>query len=100
CRFGGEEFCVLLTETGEEDARRWAERAREALAQLEIPAGKNTLTVSASFGVAGLLDDTKDIEALIDAGDQALLVAKQAGRDRVVCYRSLCEAGNFIAPQQ
>ena len=100
CRFGGEEFCVLLTETGEEDARRWAERAREALAQLEIPSGKNTITVSASFGVAGLLDDTKDIEALIDAGDQALLVAKQAGRDRVVCYRSLCEAGNFIAPQQ
>jgi len=100
CRFGGEEFCVLLTETGEEDAKLWAERARETLSRLEIPAGKQTLTITASFGVAGLLDDTKDIEALIDAGDQALLVAKQAGRDRVVCYRALCEAGQFIAPQQ
>ncbi len=100
CRFGGEEFCVLLTETSEEDAKRWAERAREMLSQLEIPTGKSTIKITASMGVAGLLDDTKDIDALIDAGDQALLVAKQSGRDRVVCYRALCEAGNFIAPQQ
>ncbi len=100
CRFGGEEFCAILTETREEDAAIWADRVRMALSRLEIPVGKETIKITASMGVAGVLDDTKDIDTLIDAGDQALLVAKQSGRDRVVCYRALCEAGNFLAPPE
>ncbi len=100
CRFGGEEFCVLLTETEEDNAVVWADRARQAISQLEIPVGHSVIKITASMGVSGILDDTKDIDELIDAGDQALLVAKQAGRDRVVCYRSLCETGSFLSSRE
>lgn len=95
CRHGGEEFCAVLPETDENSAIVWAERTREALAALRIPVGNSVLKITASFGVSQLLEDTKSGEHLVDQADQALLVAKQTGRDRVVCYRSLIEAGTL-----
>jgi diguanylate cyclase (GGDEF)-like protein len=89
CRFGGEEFCVMLPETGEDGARAWADRLRLKIASLPITIGNTTLNVSASLGVAQRLDDTATCETLIDHADQALLVAKQNGRDRVVKFSSL-----------
>jgi len=94
-RYGGEEFCALLTETREEGALVWAERARSAVHEGRIKLGNTALAVSASFGVAELLNDTAGVSALIDMADQALLVAKQSGRDRVVPYRALTDAGSL-----
>jgi diguanylate cyclase (GGDEF)-like protein len=91
CRHGGEEFCVLLPETDDAAAALWADRTRAALAERQITTAAGDLKVTASFGVAQLLDDTANGEQLVDQADQALLVAKQSGRDRVVRYRSLCE---------
>jgi diguanylate cyclase (GGDEF)-like protein len=88
-RYGGEEFCVLLPEANEAQAAQWAERVRLALAQLRIPAGDKELCVSASFGVAERLADTASPEQLVDLADQALVVAKRSGRDRVVAYSTL-----------
>jgi two-component system cell cycle response regulator len=91
CRFGGEEFCVLLPETADPDAQAWAERFRAQLATLAIPIGDPRLKVTCSYGTAQRRDDTQSYEQLLDRADQALLCAKQWGRDRVVGYESLGE---------
>lgn len=91
CRYGGEEFCVLLTETNEAGAACWAEHVRRAVSETTIPAGDLSLRVTVSMGVAERLTDITSVEKLVDLADQALAVAKQSGRDRVVCYGSLHE---------
>lgn len=91
CRYGGEEFCVLLPETDEAGAEAWAERLRKLAASLEFPLGREPLRITISLGVAEATEDAATVEALIDRADQALLVAKQSGRDRVVRYSSLCD---------
>jgi len=89
CRYGGEEFCILLPETNEADAAAWAERARKALAASEIPIGERSITLTASFGVAEARPDTPDPHHLIDRADEAVLHAKRSGRNQVVCSQSL-----------
>ncbi len=100
-RYGGEEFCVLLPETDEENAAYWADRTRQALKQLIFHAGEKNKTfhISASFGVSCRLADTGHHTTLIDMADQALLVAKQSGRDRVVCFSQLHEDQNIQLEQ-
>lgn len=89
CRFGGEEFVVLLPQTDELGAAAWAERMRVILSETSIPCGEKTLRVTASFGVAEKLSETGNPEILIDWADQCLLVAKRTGRDRVICNSQL-----------
>ncbi len=91
CRYGGEEFCVILSDTDEAGAARWAERARLAISETPIPAGDLSLRVTACLGVAERLDDTANSEQLVELADQALAVAKQSGRNRVVLFTSLNE---------
>jgi len=93
CRFGGEEFCALLPETKERDAATWAERARQHVAATDFPAPGGPLRVTCSFGTAQNHDDTQNCEQLVDQADQALLCAKRSGRDRVVRFESLSDAG-------
>lgn len=98
CRYGGEEFCVMLPETNEADAAVWSERARSRLAALRIPNGLKELRITGSFGVAQCRDDTQDSEELVDLADQALLFAKRKGRDCVVRYCSLADAAEPKLP--
>ena len=91
CRYGGEEFCVLLTETNEAGAAQWAERVRAAISGAAIPAADVVLRVTASLGVAERLADTASPEQLTELADQGLAVAKQSGRNRVVRFSSLNE---------
>jgi two-component system cell cycle response regulator len=87
CRYGGEEFCILLAETDEKGAAAWAERARAAIAEMKITSpGVEDLRITASFGVAERLADVPTQELLISRADEALLVAKQSGRNRVARY--------------
>ncbi len=95
CRYGGEEFCILLPEANETDATAWAERVRLKMAELQIPVGDKHIRISGSFGVSQRHDDTHSPEALVDQADQALLCAKRTGRDRVVRYESLNDAGEL-----
>jgi len=88
-RYGGEEFCVLLTETDEPGAAAWAERTRLAITEARIPFAEQTLSVTASFGVAARLPDIANPEALVALADQALSVAKETGRNRVVAFSAL-----------
>lgn len=84
CRFGGEEFCLLLTNTGADGAAVWAERARASIAALNIAADANEIfRMTASFGVASRGADSTHPEDLVELADQALLDAKRSGRNRV-----------------
>ena len=92
-RYGGEEFCVLLPETDEAGAAAWAERGRLAIAEARIPFSDQILSVTGSLGVAARLPDTTSPEALIALADQALSVAKESGRNRVVPFSTLADCG-------
>lgn len=77
-RLGGEEFCVLLPEQGEDKAQALANRLRVLLAAVPRPDGQ--LTVSA--GIAGMRDG-ESITQTLHRADLAMLKAKQSGRDTV-----------------
>ena len=95
CRYGGEEFCVMLPETGEGNSAIWAERVCKRIATNVMSVDGKEIRVTASFGVAQRHDDTQTIGALVDQADQALLCAKQTGRNRVVRYELLNSPENL-----
>ena len=84
CRYGGEEFCVLLPHTDEDGAATWAELARQSILAMPVVILDRSIQVSASFGVAGRLASDDRMELLIERADEALMAAKQTGRNRVV----------------
>ena len=92
CRYGGEEFCAVLPETDSRAATLWAERVRRRLAEMTFPAGHHIVQITGSLGTTEIHADTQRPETLVDQADQALLCAKQSGRDRVVCYESIHSA--------
>lgn len=90
-RYGGEEFCIVLPETNENQAAAWAKRIRQAIAAKPFTFGDKEVRVTASFGVAERLADMRQADQLVEQADQALLVAKRSGRDRVITCRSLLQ---------
>ena len=84
CRFGGEEFVILMPNTTEDFAAMAAERLRRdvACAPFLIRDGE-MLEVTASFGVAGSAPGSFSVERLLKRADEALYRAKQEGRNRV-----------------
>lgn len=84
CRYGGEEFAVILTDTDRDEAHAACERFRLVVAGVRVPAPDGTMVgVTASFGTATIDSPGPDREALIAATDEALYAAKAAGRNRV-----------------
>ncbi len=83
CRWGGEEFALLLPRTGAEDAARVAERALGALRATLVDVGGRALRLTASAGVAAFPVDGVDGPSVVDAADAALLRAKALGKDQV-----------------
>ncbi len=81
-RWGGEEFLVILPETGVEGALIVSERLRQALAEIEIPEAPGT-SVTATVGVGIYPQHGADGRELLEAADRALYRAKHAGRNRV-----------------
>ena len=86
CRYGGEEFAVVLTRTNLRQAIVKAEELRASLRRLEVthrhqPVGPITV----SIGVAVFPQNGSTAATLLAAADEALYAAKRAGRDCVVC---------------
>jgi diguanylate cyclase (GGDEF)-like protein len=88
CRYGGEEFLVLLPETPLHGARRVAETLRKEIADRPVPWSGEALTITASFGLAQTLPGEVNVQALIARADQALYRAKDDGRN---CVRIAAE---------
>jgi diguanylate cyclase (GGDEF)-like protein/PAS domain S-box-containing protein len=90
CRYGGEEFCMLLPDTEMDSAMQLSERMRlnvEAGAAGDISALRSR-NVTSSFGVSSLYLEPGSLEQLIDQADQALYASKKGGRNRVSRYVS------------
>jgi diguanylate cyclase (GGDEF)-like protein len=85
-RYGGEEFLILLPDTGKQPARVVAEKVRAAIEGIVVT--NLDLRVTASLGVATLPDDCGDADTLIRAADRALYSAKGRGRNRVELFQS------------
>ena len=85
CRYGGEEFLLLLPGINEDKARERAELLRSRISAVPVECQGKVLHVSASFGVAVFPWHAKDTDSLIAVVDRAMYQAKAAGRNRVCC---------------
>jgi diguanylate cyclase (GGDEF)-like protein len=83
CRYGGEEFLVLLPETPLHGARRVAETLRREIAERPMPWAGEALTVTASFGLTQAMPSEISIETIVGRADAALYRAKEEGRNCV-----------------
>lgn len=87
CRYGGEEFCVMLPDTKLEAAAEIAESVRVAIEAVRIEAAAE-LKLTASIGVSETRFGAKTPAELIAQADESLYVAKASGRNRVVTFGS------------
>lgn len=80
CRYGGEEFAILLPETNANDAAVIGERIRAAVERIQLPG----FSITTSVGVASYTKDVRLPQDLLDQADKCLYVAKKNGRNQVV----------------
>ncbi len=83
CRYGGEEFVVLLPDTPLDGAKRVAESLRRHLARKAIQRAEGSIFVTASIGVSGAMPGELDAKALLSRADAAMYRAKRDGRNCV-----------------
>jgi hypothetical protein len=89
CRFGGEEFAIILPETGRLGAFSLAERVRLRVYRAFVePFEGLPLELSVSGGVATFPVDGENAESLVERSDRAMYLAKKSGRNRIVLYHS------------
>jgi diguanylate cyclase (GGDEF)-like protein len=96
-RYGGDEFLLLLPGTRPEEAWHLVDRIREGLqaAELAVTLEGRAIHLTTSFGITSLEPDLT-IEECIARADKALLLAKAAGRNRVVCWDPAVTTGTMI----
>jgi diguanylate cyclase (GGDEF)-like protein/PAS domain S-box-containing protein len=82
CRYGGEEFCILLPETDSEGGLDFAERIRRTIAAKSL----SGIKVTVSLGVSSLESGPANPSELLSQADKALYAAKRKGRNRVVGF--------------
>jgi len=88
CRYGGEEFALLLPGTSIDEAKIILERLRLTIQSLVIPFESKNLQITVSIGVATSKHDMEDQNELIMVADRQLYRAKDLGRNRVECKDS------------
>ena len=84
CRYGGEEFIVLMPEAGQDEGLAMAERLRQEISRMTVVTEVGTLSLTVSLGIAELhQDEDENLESLIARADRAMYQAKAAGRNTV-----------------
>lgn len=84
CRYGGEEFLIVLPGLTHEEAYMRTEQLRKTLEATEFASGSVPLRVTATFGVATYPEHGQNRDALIAAADRALYEGKRSGRNQVM----------------
>jgi two-component system cell cycle response regulator len=85
CRYGGEEFVVVMPDTDKEFAHAVAERLRHTMELMPIPISRapGKISITVSIGIASSTGADDDSDKLLHRADQALYRAKREGRNRV-----------------
>jgi diguanylate cyclase (GGDEF)-like protein len=98
CRYGGEEFCILLPQTTQSEAGVIAERMRQRVTETDYPYDKSQPlgTVSISIGISTFGKHIDTAEKVIAAADRALYNAKSQGKNRIDFYVDNL-TGSFVA---
>jgi diguanylate cyclase (GGDEF)-like protein len=87
-RYGGEEFCIMVARSSEQDVEELADQLRQAIADVTtwLPNGER---VTVSIGIALLTDVSCELAELVKRADEALYAAKASGRNRFVNWRNM-----------
>lgn len=92
-RIGGEEFAILLPNTGHDEAFALAEQIRTSIANQRIEVkGSVSITCTASIGITSSLNSDDTLQALLESADHALYMAKAEGRNRTVAHSGSIDA--------
>lgn len=94
-RYGGDEFVIVLPKTDKRLAHKMAKRLVRVFSSREIkmPDGSMAMKVTISIGIAGLPEDTKDMNELMKMADEALYQAKREGKNRIIEYGKTPQSG-------
>jgi len=83
-RYGGEEFVILLTDADLKQGMQVCERLRLTIADAPVRTAAGLLKTTVSIGIAALPQENSDLSVTLNLADQALLQAKDSGKNRVV----------------
>jgi diguanylate cyclase (GGDEF)-like protein/PAS domain S-box-containing protein len=88
CRYGGDEFCIILPGIDLDRAIEMSERARENIAQLTFTdeSANRHISITCSFGVTSIEHQSEGFAQLIDRAEKALYRSKHTGRNRVTAW--------------
>lgn len=95
-RLGGEEFAVVLVEANAEQAENVANRIRNTIKQFSFPGASGPFSIACSIGVSEPTAKDHDILCSLSRADEALYIAKQTGRDRVIVKRAGPKYPSFV----
>ena len=98
CRYGGDEFTIVMPQTIKAEAAMVAGRIRQAVEDKLFQLESATAKITVSVGVAGYPQDTSTRTALVKAADDALYVAKQSGRNNVKLANRLLSQSKLTGP--
>ena len=85
-RYGGEEFVIVMPESTMEQSAMLAEKVRKLIEETEFSFEDHVIPVTVSVGVAAHYAKLQDVDAFIQAADEALYRAKETGRNKVCCH--------------
>ncbi|MFZ5911631.1 MAG: diguanylate cyclase [Chloroflexota bacterium] len=100
CRYGGEEFVILMPEIDPEVATQRAEELREAIEALTVSSPKGVFRVTASLGLVVYPNRASNADDLLHAADDALFVAKRKGKNKVVVFDSGMNTSHYAEVEQ
>ncbi len=89
CRYGGEEFCIVLENLTLNEVEEISERIRKVIERTGSASIRNTdvENITMSFGVASIVEGATTLEELIEQADNALYMSKESGRNRVTVWK-------------
>ncbi|MCC5015422.1 MULTISPECIES: diguanylate cyclase [unclassified Legionella] len=89
CRYGGEEFLIVIPNCDPKNAKLFAEKIRNKVSRMRIVIEERVSNIAISLGVAIYPSDGSSLKELVDAADQALYAAKRQGKNKTIIFTEI-----------